>query len=209
MGLLPFVKDRITLLLHDENDLLVDAIEIDATLSANHKSPSKVSRHPVAKGKSIVDNVRPEADGLTLECFWGNRPGDIIEMAKRYAKGDFQHAEAQYVKLKEARRKANKITINMRIWTYENMVIEDISVPETVDDGSSITATVVFSEIETASAQTVKATVKPATTGNGPKNVVGGQAKAPQPAASPPAQSALSRGTDQMGWTSGLKITKP
>ena len=207
MGLLPFVKDRVTFLLHDENDLLVDAIEVDATLSANHRSPTKVSRHPVAKGKSIADNVRPDPDGLTLECFWGNRPGDIIEMAKRYAKGDFQHAEAQYVKLKEARRKANKITINMRIWTYENMVIEDISVPETVDDGASITATVVFSEIETASAQTVQTTVKPKATGNGAKNVKGVQPKSTP--SQPQAQSAASRVTDNLGWTTNMKITKP
>lgn len=207
MGLLPFVKDRITFLLHDENDLLVDAIEVDATLSANHKSSSKVTRHPVAKGKGITDNVRPDPDGLTLECYWNNRPGDIIEMTKRYAKGDFQHAEAQYVKLKEARRKAQKITINMRIWTYENMVIEDISVAETVDDGASISATVVFTEIETASAQVAQQTVKPKATGNGAKNVKGAQPKSTPP--DPPKQSILSHGTDQMGWTSGMKTSKP
>lgn len=205
MGLLPFVKDRVTFLLHDENDILVDAIEVDATLSANHRSPVKVSRHPVAKGKSIADNARPDPDGLTLECFWGNRPGDIIEMAKRYAKGDFNHAEAQYVKLKEARRKAQKVTINMRIWTYENMVIEDITVPETVDDGASITATVVFSELEVATAISI-ANSKPKVSADGAKNVKGGQPKAAP--STPAAQSASSRLGDNMGWTQNSTLFK-
>lgn len=205
MGLLPFVKDRVTFLLYDDNDLLVDAIEVDATLSANHKSTSKVTRHPVAKGKGVTDNVRPDPDGLTLECYWNNRPGDIIEMGKRYAKGDFQHAEAQYVKLKEARRKAQKITINMRIWTYENMVIEDISVQETVDDGASIAATVVFTEIETASAQLSQQ--KPKATGDGPKNVKGAQPKSPP--SEPQAQSGLSRLTDNLGATTNMTHVKP
>lgn len=197
MGLLPFLKDRVQFFIYDDDDALIDIVEVDATLGASHKSSSKVTRHPAAKGKGLTDNVRPDPDGLTLECFWNNRPGDIIEMGKRYAKGDFQHAEAQYAKLKEARRKAFKIGIKMRIWAYENMVIEDISVQETVDDGASVAATVVFTEIETASAQLSQQ--KPKATGDGPKNVKGAQPKTTPP--DPPKQSAAARGADQMGWT--------
>ncbi len=206
MGLLPFVKDRVTFVFYDENDIVVDALEVDATISANHRRHAQITRHPVAKGKAITDNVRPDPDGLTLECFWGNRPGDIIEMGKRYAKGDFQHAEAAYVKLNTAFTKAYKATINMRIWTYENMVIEDITVPETVDDGSSVSASVTFTQIETVSAQTVPQ-AKPLKTGDGAKNVTGGQPKAPP---NPPqAQSAAARGADSMGWTQNMTLLKP
>lgn len=205
MGLLPFVKDRITFIFHDENDLVTDAMEVEATLSANHRRHAQITRHPVAKGKAITDNVRPDPHGLTLECFWGNRPGDAIEMGKRYGKGDFQHAEDAYVKLNDAFNKAYKTTIKMRIWTYENMVIEDITVPETVDDGASVTATVTFTQIEIASAVVVPQ-AKPKATGNGAKNVQGGQPKTTPNTQQ--AQSMGARGADNMGWSKNFTLLK-
>lgn len=179
MGLIPFVKSRVTLLAFDANDILVDALEIDATLQAGHKRHAQVTNHPVAQGESISDNHRPDPDVLTLECFWSNTPGDIIETVKRYAKADFHHAEDAYAKLGDFYEKARKITINMRIWTYENMVIEDIGTMETADDGASVSATVTLKRLKIASVSFTQQTPKPKKTIDGQKQAKGGKPKEP------------------------------
>lgn len=183
MGLIPFVKDRITLVCFDEDDVLRETLEAEATLSANHKRHAQVTRHPVAKGEATTDNVRPDPDGLTLDLFWGNRPVDPILFGLRYARGQFSAAEDAYEKLNEIFRKAYRIHIKMRLWTYDNLVIEDLSVAETVDDGNSVRVTVQFTEIKTVTSSTISQTVKPKRTGDGAKNVKGSKPKAdPTPA---------------------------
>lgn len=155
MGLLPFVKRRVGIVFYNEDDLPRMTIEVDATLSAQHHLSAEISRHPIAKGESLADNKRPNPDDLVLECFFTNVPGDIIEMGKRYATGDFNHAEKAFEDIETAHRNEWRATIFTRFKTYENMVIEDVGIPETVDDGASIKATIKFSEIKTAVAQLV------------------------------------------------------
>jgi hypothetical protein len=174
VGVLPFVKDRITLLAFDEDGILQEALEAEATLSANHKRHAQVTRHPVARGEALTDNVRPDPNGLTLDLFWGNRAADPILFGARYARGQFNAAEEAYEKLNAFFTKAYHITINMRLWTYENLVIEDMSVAETVEDGNSVKVSVQFTEIKTATASTIsKQQVKPRRTGLGEKKPAG------------------------------------
>lgn len=193
MGLLPFVKDRITFLFFDQNDILVDALEVEATLGAQHKRSARVSRHPVAKGEATTDNVRPDPNGLTLDCFWGDRASDPILFGTRYAKAQFQESGRAYNTLNQMFTKAYRITINMRLWTYENMVIQDMSHAETVEDGNSIKISITFTEIKTVSSSTVPQ-VKATPVKKGP---VAKQAVKPKPAANPPQKaSMLAKGAD-------------
>ncbi len=195
MGLIPFVKDRVTLIFF-EDGFLFGTLEIDATVSAQHKLHAQVTRHPVAKGASLTDNIRPDPDSLTLECFFTNRTGDIIQLAKRIGTLDFNHAESAFEQLEDAFRKGRTITIKMRIKTYEDMVIEDIGVPETVDDGNSVRATVTFTQIRTAIASTaIRVQAKP--TAKGPPKAAG--AKPKTPAAPPQKQSAAAHLVDNLG----------
>ncbi len=199
MGLLPFKKDRVTMTFLNESDALRMIVEVDATISAQHKLHAQVTRHPVAQGQALTDNVRPDPDGLTLECYWSNRTGDIIEQVKRYAQADFSHAEGALQDLEVAFRNAWRCTIKMRLKQYEGMVIEDIGVPETVDDGQSVRATIVFTEIRTAVASTANV-VQTKRTGIGEKKT--GGAKSTKPPTKPQiqeAQSSSSRFLDSVG----------
>lgn len=204
MGLLPFVKDRVVLTFF-ENEVLFGLMEIDATLSAQHKLHAQVTRHPVARGQALTDNVRPDPDSLVLECFFGNRPGDIILMGKRYATADFDHAESAFEQLEDSFRKARKVSIKMRLKIYEDMVIEDIGVPETVADGGSVKATITFTQIKTASA-TILVKAKPKSTGAGPKQVGGGK---PTSTATPAVkQSVGAKLLDNIGASKGSTLLK-
>lgn len=155
MGLLPFVKKRVKFTFKNELGAVRLRMEVDATLSLQHHLSSDISRHPVAKGESLVDNSRPNPNDLVLECFFTNVPGDIIEMGKRYATGDFNHAEKAFADIETAHLNQWTALIETRFKNYENMIIEDVGIPESVDDGASIKATIKFSEIQTASAQLV------------------------------------------------------
>ncbi len=203
MGLLPFVKDRVTLIFF-EDGFLFGTLEIDATVSATHKLHAQVTRHPVAKGASLTDNIRPDPDSLTLECFFTNRTGDIIQLVKRVASVDFNHAENAFEQLEDALRKGRTVTIKMRFKTYENMVIEDIGVPETVEDGNSIRATISFVQIRTASALTIKAKATPTAKG-APKPT---STKTKTPATPQVKQSITSHVSDNMGWTKQFTLLK-
>lgn len=181
MGLIPFVKDRVTLVCFDENDIIQETLEAECTLSANHKRHAQVTRHPVAKGQATTDNVRPDPNGLALDLFWGNRPADPVLFGLRYARGDFSAAEDAYEKLNTIFQKAYRIHIKMRLWTYDNLVIEDMGVAETVEDGNSVRVSVQFTEIKTVSASTIAQQVKPKRTGDGAKNAKGSKPKTDPP----------------------------
>ncbi len=203
MGLLPFSKDRVTLVCFDENDTMTESLEAEATLSAGHRRHAQVTRHPVAKGEATTDNVRPDPDGLTLDLFWGNRPVDPIVFGVRTARGQFAAAEDAYEKLNFIFRKAYRIHIKMRLWTYDNMVIEDMSVAETVDDGNSVKVTVQFTEIKTVTASTIsKQQVKPKRTGDGAKNTKGSKPKAD------PSTAQKQSGAAHVSDSSGLSQTE-
>lgn len=206
MGLLPFVKKRVKFLFYNENDALRMTIEVDATLLLQHHLSAEISRHPIAKGESLADNDRPNPDDLVLECFFTNVPGDIIEMGKRYATADFDHAEKAFADIETAFRNQWRATILTRLKNYENMVIEDVGIPETVDDGASIKATIKFAEIQTATAQLVPA-VKAAPTGKGKKLDKGTKPK--DPPTPPQKQSAAAHLVDEIGVSKGSLLAKP
>jgi hypothetical protein len=205
MGLLPFVKDRVTFLFFNEEDALRMTIVVDATEKAQHKLHAQVTNHPVAQGQALTDNVRPDGDVLTLDCYWSNRTGDIVEQVKRYATGDFSHAEDALADLEVAFRNAWRCTIKMRLKTYESMVIEDVGVPETVEDGASVRATIQFKEIKTAIATTTLQ-VQTKTTGIGPKKTGGVKTKSPP--SNPQKQSAASRLLDNSGASNNSTLFK-
>ncbi len=195
MGLNPFVKNRITLVFFDETGTINGSLEAEATLSAHHTRHAQVTRHPVAKGEATTDNVRPDPDGLTLDLFWGNHAVDPILFGIRYARAEFSAAESAYEKLNDVYRNGFRVAIKMRLWSYENLVIEDMSVSETVDDGNSVKVTVQFTEVKTVSASVIsQQQVKPKVTGDGAKNVKGPQPSAPAPDA--PAQSTGAKAVD-------------
>lgn len=195
-GILPFVKQRTTLKFYNEDDLLRMTIVVDATERAGHKMHAEITNKRVARGQALSDNVRPEADVLSLVCYFSNRTGDAVELVRRIATADFTHAEKAMQDLEIAYRNQWRCSIDMRIKAYENMVIEDIDVPETVEDGSSIRATVSFKEIRTATAQTVQVT-QARRTGLGAQKKVGIKSKGPP--TPPQEQSAATRLSDQIG----------
>lgn len=205
MGLIPFVKDRVTFLIYDKDDILVGTLECEATLGAQHARDAQVTTHPVAKGESTTDNVRPDPDGLVLDCFWGNYAVDPVLFGKRYGTAQFHAAEDAYEKLNDIYRNAFRLSFKMRLWTYENMVIKGMSVAETVEDGNSVKVSITFREIKIAVSKTIPR-VKASPTKVGPKQAAGVKPKtAPSPAVK---QSVLARGADASGASRGSVLFK-
>lgn len=204
-GILPFVKDRISLVFYDANDLVVNTIECEATLGAQHNRTAKVTEHPVAKGEATTDNVRPDPDGLVLDCFWSNKPVDPILFGKRYATGNFGAAQQAYEQLNAAFQNGYRALIRMRMWTYGEMVIASMSAAETVDDGHSIKVSITFREVKTATSVTIPQ-VKAVPTKKGAPRTTGTKPKTTPTNAQK--QSILAHGADSTGASSGHTLIK-
>jgi hypothetical protein len=62
----------------------------DVTTEEQHHLKAEVTEHPVEEGINVTDNVRPEADVLSLTCFISNTPivhkGEVTPLVKKSGK---------------------------------------------------------------------------------------------------------------------------
>jgi hypothetical protein len=68
-----------------EFDATLSVVEFDATLAETHQTSVDVTKHPVERGVSITDHVRPNEDRVMLECIVTNTP--INDMAASHFLG--------------------------------------------------------------------------------------------------------------------------
>lgn len=71
--------------------------------------------------------------------------------------GEFDRVRDVYEELRGLQDSATLLTVNTSIREYENLILQNLTAPRTVQDGASITFTFDLKEIKFATTQTVKA----------------------------------------------------
>jgi hypothetical protein len=148
----PFLTNRVRLTAFDENDILVYTKEIDVTVTEQHGIKLAVTKHPVAKGIPVTDNIRVEPLALQVVAFFSDFPARIDDVAQKVATGE--SSSETYEQLCEIATLGWRWTVKTSLKEYTNMAIENISVPRAVDKANAITATINFIEIRKASSAT-------------------------------------------------------
>lgn len=145
---------------------LIHDISLDATISETHTSSSQVTDHPVEKGANIVDHVRREPDGLVLEGIVSNTPLSSEQM-RRYVqaggvelessafedapRGVLGYAERAYERLRELMDLETVITVVTGLRTYDNMVLQALSVPVDKQTGDALRFSATFKQVRIVS----------------------------------------------------------
>lgn len=140
----------------------IDTLELDACLVESPQDESEVTEHPVEKGSTIVDHVRPRPVQLTLEGIISNTPINrtqaqrVLEVngtqittstVEDQVRGQIGYAEEAYAKLIELKNTAKVITVTTPRRTYTNLILKSLSAPRDAKTGDALHFTAGFQEI--------------------------------------------------------------
>ena len=139
--------------------------------------PSRMTEHPIQTGANVVDHKYRMPRLLSVEVV-------VSESMDQYGKGGQTAGDkgtislfsegtlkswSAFQKLQDLKDKSLTLTIITRLYTYENMQIINISVPQDYTTAASFKATVTFKELMTAQVPSTTVSTKKQTTDKTPK----------------------------------------
>lgn len=119
----------------------VGHIFVDAVLSENHRYTSQITENPVEDGTIYSDNVVLLPVVLEMECRVSDATASLARLNYPGRSGE------AFKELVNLQTKREKISIVTGLNIYQNMLIEELSVPRTGTDGNSIRFSIVAKEI--------------------------------------------------------------
>lgn len=131
----------------------------DAYLNINHESSLTITSHPIQDGANVSDHAYMEPLEVTFEIGMSDVMSDISGFDSFI--GDNSRSVSAYKTLKKLQEERLPIKIVSRLWTYENMLIENISAPEDKTTTYGLKATVSLKQILVANVTTVKISERP------------------------------------------------
>lgn len=160
--------------LYRRNPVAVGSVIVDACLSEQHTLASDVTQFPRERGKDVGDHVRPKRAVVQLECIVSNAPIDVTQRervsdasgvtfnstAVDDTSGVAGYAQSAYQELKRLRLSKTTLTVVTSLETYEDMVIENLSIPVSSRTGDALVFTVNLVELETVDLKTTTLTVE-------------------------------------------------
>lgn len=146
----------------------VREIEFDATLREHHTTTAQATEHKVEKGAPITDHVIVAPKRVTVEVVVTNSPmqqpnTNMDGVTSRFDNGVLQFS-GEVNRVKSVYDEIEAIIDNVRLVDlvgglrdYDDMILENLSVPRSGKDGESITFTfdakhITFAEIQTTAA---------------------------------------------------------
>ncbi len=153
-GLLPFPQKRTKLTVYDENDVVVWTKEIDVVISAQHDKEMIITDHPVSKGIPVTDNVKAKPRLLPLVAMFTDFPASPDEIVKKLIAA--QSAQEVYDQLDEIMDQQSngwRFKVETTRRTYENMLLQKMSSPVTVEKSMHVEVTLLFKEVRKASSK--------------------------------------------------------
>lgn len=135
---------------------------IDAAPNVNHSMISNITQNPIEDGSSITDHVNLEPRKVTINGLISETPLSISkaitntaitavagQILPEFLQGSivslFQNSSDRvqdgYKVLKELWENKNPFSIQTNLELYENMIIQSLSIPETVERGLRFTMT--------------------------------------------------------------------
>ena len=110
----------------------IDGYLIDAAVQIEHTFDSETTDYPVEKGGDVTNNVRPKPIVITMECIVSDTP--IGAAATARSTGTQASAVPSvdfYNRLLAIRAAREPVTITTDLDTFENMVLQPLSIPIT------------------------------------------------------------------------------
>lgn len=140
----------------------------DAVLKTEHNLRRTITSHPVQIGANITDHSFQQPVRLSLEI-------GVSDSMDCYSKEDDWTGSVTingyscrsinaYQELRRIMNSGNPMTVHTRIETYDNMIIESITVPEDFKTKYELRASILFQEIITVEASRTKTSTKEWTT---------------------------------------------
>ena len=124
----------------------------DAILRTSHTSKLKITEHPVEEGAAITDHSFVEPQAITIEV-------GMSDACKSFVDGQFNQSYTRSVSafdtLKKLQEQRIPLTVHTRLCTYNNMLVETITVPDDYTSLYGLKATVGLREIIVVSTRSV------------------------------------------------------
>lgn len=119
----------------------------DCTVDIQHEFANSVTEHPVETGESFSDHVQRRNNRFTVNGVFSEIPlrgyqGDTLPVQERVA--------AAYEFLKRLRDERLKFTLVSKYESYPDCVVENLSIPTTAENSSSLFFTLSVVQIRTA-----------------------------------------------------------
>lgn len=131
----------------------------DAYFNITHESSLAITEHPIQSGADVSDHAYEEAKNVTFEVGMS----DVMQNISGFAEftGDSSRSINAYQILRRLQSERIPIQFVTRLWTYTNMLIENISAPDDSKTTYGLRATVTLKELFVASVTTVKISERP------------------------------------------------
>lgn len=128
--------------------VIIDDFEIDIAEAEEHRFDSEITEHPVETGADITDHVRSRGMSLTIDGIVSDTPIGAIAKRRLIDFGDFLPSGEAYAKLIGIRDARQPITIATSLRTYENMVMESLTIPCNATAGDALRFSAVFRQVQ-------------------------------------------------------------
>jgi hypothetical protein len=122
----------------------IGTVTLDVSINQNHVFPSRITQNPVEDGSVYADHVVLLPMILEIEGRVSDAPTTYSGFVDKATKGSIQAYQA-LVKLQRDRL---PFTVVTGISTYQNMLLEELSIPRTSNDGQSIRFNAILREIQ-------------------------------------------------------------
>lgn len=110
----------------------IDGYLIDAAVTLEHSFDSETTDHPVEKGADVTDNTRPKPIMLTMECIVSDTPiGTTADVRNSGPTASAVPSVDIYQRLLAIRAARNPVTVATDLDTFDNMVLQTLSIPIT------------------------------------------------------------------------------
>ena len=116
---------------------------IDVTLSEEHTLDSEVTSHPVESGSDVTDNIRARPVQIRLECVVSNTPLTAPVLDGEGA----TVADTVYGRLLRIRTDKQPVTVATSRGSFDNMLMQSLSLPADSKTGHAIEFTVTFVQV--------------------------------------------------------------
>ena len=131
-----------------DREYLINDLSLDLILTEEEKLSGRATSNPVEEGADISDSIELDPLVLTMTGFITNTPVKDIEGSSSNRYQDSVHA------LKEIRKTKLPVTIVATEEVYENMAIEELTIPRNVSLGESVELSLAFRQINIIKSQT-------------------------------------------------------
>ncbi len=122
--------------------IFIDGFAIDCAVSVEVVRESQITSHPVEIGADVTDHVRNEPIVVNLDCRISNTP--MADVAALRTGIPSEEGRAKLVAIRNARE---PVTIELIDETFDSMVLQSLSTPQTAQTGDALEFRATFKEI--------------------------------------------------------------